>query len=55
MSCKDDLKRSMPGRLVGVSVDARGNKAYRLALRASSRGGGLTCKPQNPVSANPSI
>ncbi len=32
-SCKDDLKRSMPGRIVGVSVDARGNKAYRLSLQ----------------------
>ena len=32
-ACKDDLKRSMPGRIVGVSIDARGNKAYRLALQ----------------------
>ncbi len=33
MATKDALKRSMPGRLVGVSVDSHGNKAYRLALQ----------------------
>ena len=32
-SCKDEWKRSMPGRIVGVSIDARGNKAYRLSLQ----------------------
>ena len=32
-SCKDEYKRAMPGRIVGVSIDARGNKAYRLALQ----------------------
>jgi glycine dehydrogenase len=32
-ACKDALKRSMPGRLVGVSIDARGNRAYRLSLQ----------------------
>jgi len=33
MACRDAHKRSMPGRIVGVSIDARGNKAYRLALQ----------------------
>ena len=30
---KDQYKRSMPGRIIGVSVDRHGNKAYRLALQ----------------------
>jgi glycine dehydrogenase len=33
MAVRDPLKRSMPGRIVGVSIDARGNKAYRLSLQ----------------------
>ena len=33
MACRDAYKRSMPGRLVGVSVDVHGNPAYRLALQ----------------------
>ena len=33
MSCKDELKRAMPGRIVGVSIDASGNRAYRLSLQ----------------------
>jgi glycine dehydrogenase len=33
MACRDAYKRSMPGRLIGVSVDADGNTAYRLTLQ----------------------
>ena len=33
MACKDAHKRQMPGRIVGVSIDAQGGMAYRLSLQ----------------------
>jgi len=30
---KDDFKRSMPGRIIGISIDANGNRALRMALQ----------------------
>jgi glycine dehydrogenase len=32
-ACQDEHKRSVPGRIIGVSIDARGKRALRMALQ----------------------
>jgi len=32
-ACTENFKRTMPGRIIGMTVDAQGNKAFRLALQ----------------------
>ncbi|HKB43149.1 MAG TPA: hypothetical protein VKC90_02130, partial [Chitinophagaceae bacterium] len=32
-AAKDDFKRNIPGRIIGVSIDAHGNRALRMALQ----------------------
>jgi glycine dehydrogenase len=33
MSTKEEFKRSIPGRIIGISIDAQGNRALRMALQ----------------------
>lgn len=33
LAARDEFKRTIPGRIIGISVDADGNRAYRMALQ----------------------
>jgi len=33
IACRDEYKRQMPGRIIGISIDRLGNKAYRMSLQ----------------------
>ena len=33
MACREEYRRSMPGRIIGVSIDAQGRQALRMALQ----------------------
>ena len=37
-ACRDEFKRSMPGRIIGVSRDAAGNTALRMAMQTIGMG-----------------
>lgn len=32
-AAKDEFKRALPGRIIGISIDAKGNRALRMALQ----------------------
>jgi len=33
LACKDEFKRKMPGRIIGISKDADGDQALRLSMQ----------------------
>ena len=33
LACKDEIKRKMPGRVIGVSKDKHGDIAYRMSMQ----------------------